>query len=444
MDITKSLYQACNPNKTLNSNNPEDKKRYIDFSPVRGREIIKELKRTITRLSPDLPTCQLFTGHIGVGKSTELMRLKSELETEFFHVVYFESSQTLDLGDVDVTDILLAIAKEVSHSLEVTQIKVKSGFFQTLFKDVIEFLQTPLDIDFEAELSVGIAKITAKTKESPKLRNQLRQYLEPRTASILQSINRELLIPAQEELKKRGKSGLVVIIDNLDRIDNSPKANGQYQPEYLFVERGEDLKALSCHIVYTIPLVLIFSNALGRLINRFGVDPKVLPMISVKQRNGEYYSAAMTLLQQMIMVRAFPGVNWQQSSEKLALTTQIFDSPKTFDRLCQVSGGHLRSLLKLLFRCLQSQDVPISRLCLENTIREQCNLLSLAITPDEWELLREVRKTKTYRGEEQYDILLRSLFVFEYRDDQGSWFDINPILLENSEFSGYYRDSYHE
>jgi hypothetical protein len=167
-------------------------------------------------------------------------------------------------------------------------------------------------------------------------------------------------------------------------------------------------------------------------------------MISVKQRNGEYYSAAMTLLQQMIMVRAFPSVNWQQSSEKLALTTQIFDSPRTFDRLCQVSGGHLRSLLKLLFRCLQSQDVPISRLCLENTIREQSNLLSLAITPDEWELLREVWKTKTYRGEEQYDVLLRSLFVFEYRDDQGSWFDINPILLEYSKFYREHKDLYHE
>ena len=60
--------------------------------------------------SPDEPTCELFTGHIGCGKSTELLRLKAELEQEGFHVVYFESSQDLEIGDVDITDIMLAIA----------------------------------------------------------------------------------------------------------------------------------------------------------------------------------------------------------------------------------------------------------------------------------------------------------------------------------------------
>jgi excinuclease UvrABC ATPase subunit len=90
--------------------NSEERKYYIDFSSVRGGNIIKELGRTITRLSPDKPTCQLFTGHIGCGKSTELQRLKAELEQQGFHVVYFESSQVLEMADVDVTDILLAIA----------------------------------------------------------------------------------------------------------------------------------------------------------------------------------------------------------------------------------------------------------------------------------------------------------------------------------------------
>ena len=344
-----------------------------------------------------------------------------------FHVVYFESSQSLDLADIDITDILLAIAREVSQSLEAAEIKLKPGYFQNLFTEIAELLQTPLDIGFEAELSVGIGKITAKTKDSPKLRGQLRQYLEPRTNGILESINQELLIPARERLKKRGKSGLVVIIDNLDRVDNAVKPNGQYQPEYLFVERGEQLNKLKCHVVYTIPLVLIFSNALGRLTNRFGVDPKVLPMVAVKKRNGVDYPAGITLLKEMIMKRAFPGVSGEQSQN---LITKIFDSPETLERLCKVSGGHLRNLLMLLFRCLQMEDTPISRKCLETVIKKHCNELNLAITPDEWELLQEVQKTKNYRGNEKYDILLRSMFVFEYRDEDGSWFDINPILIE--------------
>ncbi|NEQ25645.1 MAG: ATP-binding protein, partial [Microcoleus sp. SIO2G3] len=87
--------------------NPDDQKYYINFSSVRGGEIVEELGQTI--LLSDESTCQLFTGHIGCGKSTELLRLKEELEQQSFHVVYFESSQDLDMADVDISDILLAI-----------------------------------------------------------------------------------------------------------------------------------------------------------------------------------------------------------------------------------------------------------------------------------------------------------------------------------------------
>ncbi|WP_026734398.1 P-loop NTPase fold protein [Fischerella sp. PCC 9605] len=429
LDLEK-FYQACNPSRTLDMGRPEDRQYYIDFSEVRGSTIIQELGRTITRLSPDQPTCQLFTGHIGCGKSTELLRLKAELKQQGFHTVYFESSQSLDMADVDVTDVLLAIAREVSQSLEAIKINLKPGYFQNLFTDIVDLLQTPIDVS-GVELSAGIAKITTKTKDSPKLRNQLRQYLEPRTNGILESINQELLKPAIERLKQQGKKGLVVIVDNLDRVDNSLKPSGYYQPEYLFVERGEQLNQLNCHVVYTIPLVLIFSNALGRLTNRFGVDPKVLPMVPVQLRDGSECQKGITLLQQMMMVRAFPGVSWEQSRN---LITQVFDSPVTLERLCRVSGGHLRNLLMLLFRCLQRQDPPISYDCLESVIKQRRNELTLAITPEEWELLREVAQQKSFRGHEKYELLLRSMFVFEYRDEDGSWFDINPILTEAREF----------
>ena len=46
------FYQACNPSP-LDLGNPEARKYYIDFSSVRGGNIIRELGRTISRLSPD-------------------------------------------------------------------------------------------------------------------------------------------------------------------------------------------------------------------------------------------------------------------------------------------------------------------------------------------------------------------------------------------------------
>jgi hypothetical protein len=427
LDLVK-FYQACNPSPLV-MGNAEDRKYYIDFSSVRGGNIIKELGRTITRLSPDKPTCQLFTGHIGCGKSTELQRLKAELEQQGFHVVYFESSQVLEMADVDVTDILLAIARSVAESLEAIQIKLKPGYFANLFTDIAELLQTPLELS--GELSVGIGKISAKTKDSPKLRSQLRQYLEPRTNGILEAINKEIFAPATQRLKQQGKKGLVVIVDNLDRLDNSVKPTGSRQPEYLFVDRGEQLNQLNCHVVYTIPLFLIFSNALGRLTTRFGRDPKVLPMVPVQVRQGSECQEGMALLQQMILARAFPDVNEVQ---RINLISEVFDSPETLERLCRVSGGHARNLLMLLSRCLERDDPPLSRDCIEGVIRQRRNELTLAITVDEWELLRQVAQHKSLRGEEKYQTLVRDMFVFEYRDSEGSWFDINPILVEAKEF----------
>src|SRR4028118_10781 len=417
------FYRACNPSKPLSMGEAEDRQYYIDFSPVRGSKIIESLKRTITLISTDEPTCQLFTGHIGCGKSTELLRLKLELEHQGFHVVYFESSQDLDMADVDITDILLSVAGQVSESIEAIKIKLKPGYFANLFIEIADFLQTPIDLNAEAELSIGIGKITAKTKESPKLRRRLREYLEPRTAGILESINKELLQRATTELKRRGKAGLVVIVDNLDRVDIRPLPSGRSQPEYLFIDRGDQLRKLNCHVVYTIPLALIFSNDGETLKNRLGggLTPKVLPMVPGRLQSGEEFQQGMNLLRQMVLVRAFPNAPINQQPE---LITQVFDHPETLNRLCRVSGGHVRNLLGLLFDCLKQEDPPISRECLERVIRERRDTLTTAIDAEEWNLLFQVVQHQTVRGDAEYQTLLRSMFVFEYRDHEGCWYGI--------------------
>ncbi len=436
------FYRACNPSKPLVVGNVEDRQYYIDFSSVRGSKIIESLKRTITLISPDEPTCQLFTGHIGCGKSTELLKLKSELEQQDFHVVYFESSQDLDMADVDVTDILLSIAGQVSDSLEKIKIKLNPGYFANLFTEIADFLQTPIELETEAELSIGIGKITAKTKESPKLRRRLREYLEPRTAGILESINKEILERATTELKRRGKAGLVVIVDNLDRLDIRTLPSGRTQPEYLFVDRGEQLRKLNCHLVYTIPLSLIFSNDCETLRNRLGggIPPTILPMVPVRRRNGTQCKEGMALLRQMVMLRAFPK---ETKEKQLELITEVFDTPETLDRLCCVSGGHVRNLLGLLYGCLRQDNPPISRQILESVIRESRDYLTASIDEHEWELLFQVVKYQTVKGDAEYTALLRSMFVFEYRDRDGCWFGLNPALEETQQFQLWLKHNGH-
>jgi len=428
-----NFFKACNPAKTLVVGNPEDRQYYIDFSSVRGGRIIEALGRTIIRLSPEEPTCQLFTGHIGCGKSTELFRLKAQLEQHEFHVVYFESSKDLDMADVDISDILLSIARSVSESLESIGIHLRPRYFAKLFNDIKDFLQTPVELSTEAELSVGIAKITAKTKDSPQLRDQLRQHLEPRTQGILNAINEEILGRGIEELQLRGKKGLVVIVDNLDRVDPRPMPSGRSQPEYLFIDRGSQLRRLNCHVVYTLPLALMFSNEYEALKNRLGggVAPKVLPMVPIQLRDGRDSPKGMALLRQLVLARAFPDVEPQS---RLNLISEVFDSPETLDRMCRISGGHVRNLLGLLYSCLQQEDPPFSRSCLESVIKGYRDDLTLGVDEEEWDLLFQVVQQQLVRGEREYQILLRSAFVYEYRDELGRWFWINPALAETPRF----------
>ncbi|MBP0021436.1 MAG: AAA family ATPase [Cyanobacteria bacterium SBLK] len=464
LDIRK-FFQATNPSKTLTVEDEQDRLYYIDFSSVRGGQIIEEIRDNIAFFSPEEPTCQLFTGHIGCGKSTELHRLEAELKQNGFHVVYFESSEDLEMGDVDVGDILLAIARRVSESLEGLQVPIEEPKgLKSLLQGAAKLLQTEIELsgeaslpgvgtvtgstsgEFSAEVEVGFArvnasnegvsfvapgigKITAKAKNSPELRSKLREYLGPRTASLLDTINQELLEPAKTQLKELDKAGLVVIVDNLDRVENRPTTWGRPQHEYLFVDRGEQLNQLNCHVIYTMPLALMFSNDLNRLTSRFATEPHVLPMVPVRFSDGSECSEGMALLRQMILARAFPT---ESREERLERIPEIFDTPATLDRLCQVSGGHVRGLLRILNDWIKKQrQFPLTQDILESVIKKQCDRMSRAIDDNEWELLRQVREKKRVSGDANYDVLVRSMFVYEYRDEEESWFEVNPLLAES-------------
>lgn len=55
------------------------------------------------------PTCQLYTGHQGAGKSTELLQLKEYLEENQHFVVYFATDKLdIEPQDTDYAEILFA------------------------------------------------------------------------------------------------------------------------------------------------------------------------------------------------------------------------------------------------------------------------------------------------------------------------------------------------
>jgi hypothetical protein len=130
----------------------------------------------------------------------------------------------------------------------------------------------------------------------------------------------------------------------------------------------------------------------------------------------------------MVLARVFPAETPQQ---RLQLADGVFESLDSLDRLCRASGGHVRNLLRLLHRWIEKdRKLPLTAAGLDATLRERRDRLQLPITDAEWELLHQVARDKQVRGNNGYQTLIRSMFVFEYRDREGSWFDLNPLLAD--------------
>ena len=92
--------------------------RYVDCSQVRGVDTVRQVERMLQRHSRagrDLHL--LFTGFRGNGKTTELYHFQSRVQDEY-EVIYFDASRDLDLENLSLTDLLLAIANETMRHLK--------------------------------------------------------------------------------------------------------------------------------------------------------------------------------------------------------------------------------------------------------------------------------------------------------------------------------------
>ncbi len=151
-------------------------------------------------------------------------------------------------------------------------------------------------------------------------------------------------------------------------------------------------------------------------------------MVPVKSRDGEVDRKGIDLLRKMVLARV-PNSREEKESE---IIEQVFGSQETLEYLCTMSGGHVRNLLIILRSWInKARKFPLSREKLEEVLVNQRSEMMAGITDNEWELIRRVQREKELRGEDDYNILIHNRFVFEYRDRQGSWYDINPVLEQN-------------
>ena len=55
-------------------------------------------------------------------------------------------------------------------------------------------------------------------------------------------------------------------------------------------------------------------------------------------------------------------------------------------------------------------------------------------TREQWQLLHKVAETKHITEADEYSLLLENFSVLEYRDIDGPWYDVNPVIREAPQF----------
>ncbi|MEP0835419.1 ATP-binding protein [Microcoleus sp. AS-A8] len=406
----------------------------MDCRDVRGDEdVVEDLGKRMRR--SERVTCQLYSGHRGAGKSTELLRLKQYLEQQKFYVVYFAADEEdIQSEDAQYTDILLACTRHLLDELN------KSANPAPLLNWVKKRCQelkdlALMEISFEGMSVEGqiaqFAKLTANLRAEPTMRQQIREKVNPHTVSLIDVLN-EFLNEAKQHLPN-GCNQLAVIVDNLDRIVPVFQETGRTNHEEIFLDRSEQLKALDCHLIYTVPISMVYSNRATDIRDIYS-DTQVLPMIMVRTPDGTVYQPGLEKIKEII------GRRVRQFAPKLSLDTEIFDSRDTLEQLCLMSGGHVRNLLLLTQDAIaRTDELPISAKAVRTAITRARDTYRRTVGNEQWCLLAEISRSKRIVNDDDYRSLLfnRCLLEYRYWNQEGEldrWCDVHPLIRGIQEF----------
>lgn len=415
------LYRAFNPSEALQ---PGDA-RVVNCDGARHGGIAGQLAKEFQRADPDKPMHRLFTGHIGVGKSTELLRLKKLLETgpdaTRLETIYFDVNDHLDPNDLKLADLLVLIASEVETHLR--QHSRLQGFsatnvaLQRFWDHVQQFVNSDVSLP-KIDFNAGISKLTVEIKEgAPTQREALRKAINEQRTTLRAGV-RDLLQTGIQALKRQSLAqGLVIIIDGLEKLPAD-------QHEELFFTGCEQMADLAAHSVYTVPMSLAYHPRFSTLTQAFGHQPVPLPMLHADTSEG--VTCLNTLIDQRCdYARVIPG--------------DLFDSPETRQKLCLQTGGHLRYLMIFVRSALSKiEALPITSEALDSVLRDTRHALARQIPGAYWPWLRRFRSgfLQALPDDLPDDVrrdLLHQLIVYEYVNGEPRY-DVNPVIRELHNF----------
>lgn len=434
-ELLKRVYQNL-ADRPLKPDDPL----YQPVYQAAGSEDPVDLMQTHIEFSA-VESLQMFSGFRGSGKTTELFRLRKNLEEHGYVVLYGDALSYINPSEpIDISDLLIVLAGSFSDALEETlKIRIDGESYWTrlynyLTKTEVELKEVAVKTEAATPATNWLGGIKAGTdlklalSSTPSFRQRLQQFLSNRLGELKNQLDKFIEDGVKAIRQSRGEDvKIVFLFDSLEQVRGS-LTNEQaviHSVKTLFANHLKKLELPYLHCVYTVPpwLQFVMPNVV-----------KITLLPSVRQWNNDAnrtpYQAGRDALCGLAKKRFGDG-DFQE----------FFGSTDRADQLVAVCGGHFRDLLLLLRESvLRAKSLPVEDDVTQHAIQSvRRSFLPIAAEDAKW--LDQIGKLRTCAlpSDKPEDVgrltrFLDTHFVLYLNngEDWGEdWYDIHPLIRED-------------
>jgi hypothetical protein len=361
------------------------------------------------------PVKLLFTGHVGSGKSTELNKLATHLQNQFF-IVNLDVRQSLNLSDLTYVDVLLGLTTALFRRAteETVLAKAPAQIAAGVWEDVSLFIEKTIfglirlptpksEASLSAKVNLLAAEFEARFSQESMTRQAVREQMESRVAELVDKLNF-----VARQVRDQYKRPVLFFIENTDKPDLK-------RARQLFVDHTHTLTNFQAAAIYTFPVGLRYSPDFTLVKDHFDHD-FVLPNIKVSERDGREVDQGLACLREAVRKRA---------------DLDLFD-PEALDVMVRASGGLVRTLIRMIqsaaVYALSQDHEQITPESAQAAIAEEKADYIAALSADDYKVLAARMHDKELSSDEGVQRLLQSRALMEYNGKP--WCDVHPIIQD--------------
>lgn len=426
--LLKSLYQALS-DRPLSSDDPFYVPYMQEYTSEYEHDPVARLQTEIEYSSSE--SLQMVSGQRGTGKSTELLRLKSNLESSGYIVFHIDMLGYIHTAEpVDISDFLLAstlaLAEAAGQDYQLEQVK------ENYFVRLKNFLNSEIkleEVSVTAESGLFSADIKTRLKRDDSFRRKLQKHSQGHIGRLVEDTEEFVveLVKALRDKTQNPDKQVVFIIDSFEQIRGTINNANEVHDSIvrLFSTHGKNLKFPMIHMVITVPPYLK-SAAPGVATMLGATSPVIWPSIHVRTRAGEVDEKGIAILTSII-------------AKRTDHIDKIFNK-EDLERIAINSGGELRIMFALIKASLAINGANLDRMELPipqhviTQAEDQLRRSMLPITDEDVIKLAYVHASKQAELSDIDELPeLARLFDFNliinYRNGD-DWYDIHPLIAD--------------